>query len=161
MKVREVALRDVGRSDTPDRLGKYIGREGDKAWNDCFDAVMRRFGDAEVIGLPCPTCGGKRFIAKPSGDLPDAGSTFTPCPDCAEAPVYVIAPEAMEAAAKVLGEAFFGTHWERMSEAHRDEARAKTRTILEAAGIVVADEVVNAALEEEAPREQGCAGSAP
>lgn len=54
--------------------------------------------DAEVIGLPCKTCGGSKVIEKP---VVADGETQTfskePCPDCADAPVYVIAPEAMEA----------------------------------------------------------------
>ena len=50
------------------------------------------FLDAEVIGLPCKTCGGLRIApTKPDG------SGCQVCPDCADTPVYVIAPEAWEA----------------------------------------------------------------
>ncbi|MCK4512641.1 hypothetical protein KAW64_12930 [bacterium] len=55
--------------------------------------------DAEVIGL-CPTCGGKRYVTG-AEDFPggDEGYdvTCSRCPDCADAPVWVIEPAAMEA----------------------------------------------------------------
>lgn len=61
--------------------------------------------DAEVIGVPCKRCGGDGQIDSlsgkpfPSGYDVESALEVIPvqCPDCADAPVYVIAPEAMEA----------------------------------------------------------------
>ena len=109
--------------------------------------------DAEVIGLPCPTCGGRGKRK----DIWAGAVREVACPDCADTQVWVIAPEAMEAAAKALlakiREQDDGTNldyhdlpgfyaWEDCTEEGREQWRDVTRVALEAAGIVVADEVV-------------------
>ena len=61
--------------------------------------------DAHIIRT-CPTCGGSRSVTG-AEDFPggDEGYdvTCSPCPDCADAPVWVIAPEALDGVADVLG----------------------------------------------------------
>ena len=63
--------------------------------------------DAEVIGLPCKTCGGSGFRTRTLDD--DMGQPYhetDTCPDCTDTPVYVIAPEAWEAVATVIKAGF-------------------------------------------------------
>lgn len=107
MKLRELAERDIGNTDASGLPPGTIGLEGNKAWNACFDAFMRLLGDAEVIGLPCPTCGGEQFIdgathlpwSKALRQSAELGGEYIriPCPDCPDT-TWVIAPEAWEAA---------------------------------------------------------------
>jgi len=56
--------------------------------------------DALVIG--CEVCGGKGFLAKPSGDFPDPGSTFISCPSC-HGKSFVVSKDAWAAFGDVLG----------------------------------------------------------
>lgn len=109
MKVREWL-------DLQGPLGKELARRGGGL--DYFTSIL----DAEVIGLPCPTCGGSKECPKcggrgtlqvapwsdaalreygaaaPCGTCKGTGT----CPDCP--PPVVIAPEAMEAAAEAMYE---------------------------------------------------------
>lgn len=96
-------------------MGKALTREGGGL--DYFTTIL----DAEVIGLPCKSCGGsgecvgcggrggmngtqhvRGYAEDVYADCGLCNGTGT-CPDCAEAPVYVIAPEAWEAAKTAVG----------------------------------------------------------
>ena len=53
--------------------------------------------DARIIRGTCPTCGGLRQVPSEELDGHVAMQVSEPCPDCADAPVTVIEPAAMEA----------------------------------------------------------------
>ena len=75
--------------------------------------------DAHIIRT-CPTCGGSVLVPGPSTlEFDDEGEPIPGsmdmeiCPDCADAPVWVIAPEAWEKAARLLlTQRFPGQTWD-------------------------------------------------
>ena len=133
-------LSDAARVET-----EYLGLVSFENDNPILDAI--------VIG--CEECGGKGFLAKPSGDFPDPGSTFISCPSC-HGKSFVVSKEArrafaaaMVAAASGLDEV--GEEWEEMCgywEESYEEAVARferrmgpvARALL-GGEVVVADEV--------------------
>ncbi len=81
--------------------------------------------DAEVIGLPCPTCGGSGSVSG-AQDFPggDEGYDVTcaPCPDCLDT-TRVIAPEAwVNVKDEVLYQLELATSMDDIDDAHLDGA---------------------------------------
>ena len=80
-------------------LGEWLYEHGitTEGFGDSLDAMLK-MREARII-TACPTCGGTGVTPKPWGDKRDEGRTFSRCPDCADAPTYIVDKAVVEKAA--------------------------------------------------------------